>query len=420
MDQLYNSGYYTYRVLPDGTAEITAYAGEDEMLDIPSELDGKSVTGIGESVFSDRRCLKSVTIPGSVTRIGCGAFSRCTRLTSITLPGSVKEIDFKAFFPRAYNLILTVQKDSYAEQYCKQRRLKYRYSDAFPASEQDPDSSPRRPVYRPVVPSRARQLDDAKMKKIADMLISLFAPEMANQCGDYTFSELDDGTAEITKYSGNAETLEIPVKVNGRIVTSIGKHAFEGCSSLTSVTIPDGVTNIGEGAFYKCSGLDSVTIPKSVTSLCDSAFFGCSQLCSVTIPDGVTIIGRHLFFGCVSLPAVKIPEGVTSIGDGAFAGCSSLKSIKIPGKVTSIGGRAFLNCGGLTTVTVPEGVASIGSGAFGMCVNLASVTLPGSVTSIGEFAFINCAEDLTLTVPKDSYAEEYCREKGLKYRYSKK
>ena len=102
-------------------------------------------------------------------------------------------------------------------------------------------------------------------------------------------------------------------------VTSIGKYAFYGCSSLTSVTIPDGVTTIGSSAFEGCSALEKVTIPDGVTSIGDYAFSGCSSLTSVTIPDSVTSIGDYAFSGCSALKEVTIPDNVTSIGHSAFS-----------------------------------------------------------------------------------------------------
>ena len=103
-------------------------------------------------------------------------------------------------------------------------------------------------------------------------------------------------------------------------VTSIGGSAFEGCSSLTSITIPDGVTTINSYAFQLCSSLTSITIPSAVTSIGFHAFYGCSSLTSITIPDGVTSIGSSAFDGCSSLTSINIPDGVTSIGEYAFPG----------------------------------------------------------------------------------------------------
>ncbi len=136
----------------------------------------------------------------------------------------------------------------------------------------------------------------------------------------------------------------------GEGVTSIGKNAFEGCSSLASVTIGNSVTSIGGNAFSYCTGLASVNIPSSVTSIGSEAFYHCSGLTSVTIGSGVTSIGGNAFRDCTSLTSITIPNSVTSIGWSAFSGCSGLTSVTIPNSVTSIGADAFFNCTNCTDV----------------------------------------------------------------------
>ena len=146
------------------------------------------------------------------------------------------------------------------------------------------------------------------------------------------------------------------------------------------------MTSIGGSAFEGCSGLTSVTIPNSVTSIDEKVFAGCSGLTSVTIPNGVTSIGVSAFEGCSSLTSVTIPNGVTSIGGTAFAYCNGLTSVTIPNSVTSIGSGAFMNCLGLTSVTIGNSVTSIGTNAFGGCP-LKSIELPNSFTVIPDGLF---------------------------------
>ena len=140
-------------------------------------------------------------------------------------------------------------------------------------------------------------------------------------------------------------------------MTSIGDFAFDGCTSLTSVTIPDSVTSIGDNAFQDCTSLTSVTIPDSVTSIGDNAFQDCTSLTSVTISDSVTSIGDRVFQRCTSLTNVMIPDGVTSIGECAFDGCTELSSVTVPDSVVRIGNWAFDDCSSLSQITIPEGIS---------------------------------------------------------------
>ena len=190
------------------------------------------------------------------------------------------------------------------------------------------------------------------------------------------------------EYQGNvAIPKEVTYMNRTRKVTSIGDYAFDWCSGLTSVTIPNSVTSIGDYAFYYCSGLTSVTIPNSVTSIGRGAFDSCRGLTSITIPNSVTSIGSYAFDCCSGLTSITIGSGVTSIGDYTFYYCSGLTSVTIPNSVTSIGDWAFYYCSGLTSVTIPNSVTSIGESAFIYCSGLTSVTIPNSVTSIGNYAF---------------------------------
>ena len=181
-------------------------------------------------------------------------------------------------------------------------------------------------------------------------------------------------------------------------VIAIGDGAFSGCSSLTSVTIPESVTSIGDRAFIGCSSLTSVTIPKSVTSIGTLAFNDCSSLTSVVIPGNVTSWGFSVFARCSSLTSVVISEGVTSIGEAAFQYCSSLTSVAIPASVTLIGKSAFQYCSSLTSVHIPEGMTTIGDAAFGNC-SLRSVWIPASVTSIENYAFEGCSSLTSVLIP---------------------
>ena len=290
---------------------------------------GNGVTSIGSGAFYNCSGLTSVTIPDSVTSIGESAFYGCSGLTSVTIPDYVTSIGSGAFYNCSGLTSVTIGNSVTSIG-----------GSAFSGCSR---------IESLVVTTGNKKYHSA------------------NNC----IIETDTKTL-----IAGCKTSIIP---SDDSVTTIGNYAFSGCTSLTSVTIPDYVTSIGSGAFYNCSGLTSVTIGNGVTSIGGSAFSGCSNLTSVTIPNSVTSIGGSAFGGCSSLTSVTIPDSVTSIESYAFSGCSGLTSVTIPDSVTSIGSSAFYGCISLTSVTIPDSVTSIGSDAFSGCKSLTSIYYKGTI-----------------------------------------
>ena len=453
--------------LDDGTLEITKYVGNSATCVIPSEIDGKKVTGIGYNAFSSRAELTSITIPDGVTIIGNSAFSDCTSLETVTIPNSVTHI-----YPRAFYNCTSLKEVAIPASVTVIRDEAFGYY-------YDTDSS------------ETKKADGFKINYVNNTQGHWYAIKNGFTDGAcFVVNELGDGTVEITGYAGNSATCVIPDEIHGKKVTRIGENAFRDRTELTSVTIPDSVKYIFDRAFSNCTSLETVTIPNSVTDIYSRAFYNCTSLKEVTIPASVTDIGDEAFgyyryedtweskkvdgfkinyvkntyghyyatengfsdeaclltnelndgtleiskyVGNSATSATYVIPGeingkkVTQIGDSAFTVCTSLTSVTIPDGVTSIDEAAFWGCTSLTSVTIPDSVTSIKSKAFFKCTSLKSVTIPASVTNIGDYALgyyeiyntDSCewemykVEGFKINYVKDTYGHMYALKNGF-------
>ena len=396
-----NQEKLTSITIPNSVTSIGSYAFSScsglTSIDIPN-----SVTSIGDYAFYGCTGLTSITIPNSVTSIGNGAFYGCTGLTLIDIPNSVTSIGGKAF----YNCIGLTLID---------------------------------------IPNSVTSIGNSAFCS-CEGLTSIEIPNSVTSIGDSTFIycsgltsiTIGNSVTSIGKrafyYCSSLSSIEIP-----NSVTSIGDYAFSGCTSLpvidniryadtylvdvvdktlSSYTIKDGTRWIGTFAFQDCTGLTSVTIPNSVTSIGDRAFWYCTGLTSVTIPNSISSIGEWTFGGCTSLTSVfwnakncnacnfgnqvesfTFGDNVEVIPAFLCANMEKLTSITIPKSVTYLGEGAFKNCTNISSVTIHDGLDSIRNSTFMWC-SLTSFTIPNSVTYIGEKAFYGTILT-SITIPQN-------------------
>ena len=358
-------------------------------IDIP-----EGITEIGYATFGYAENLATVNIPTSVTRIGDFAFQNCG-FTSMNVPATVKELGESAFSTCRSLENVTVPAETVSKKafyFCDALKSVTLTDDVKTIGEEAFREC--RSLESIEIPSSVTELGTCAFKncfalKTAVIKGGTVKGSLVTEATFYNCNALetlvisDNATLDASfKAAYSKSTLKTVEIGKGEI----GDSAFNGCTSLTNVTLGDGVTKIGTNAFIRCTQISSITIGSRVSSIGKNAFNGCTALTNANIGSGA--IGANAFQDCSRLANVTLGDGVTSIGANAFLRCEALTSMNIGSSVKTIESYAFSGCSALEEVTISA--AQIGNQAFRSANALKKVTLGDGVENIPAGAFSSC------------------------------
>ena len=409
--------------IPDSVTNIGNSAFSD-CAELSEVVFGNGVSTIGQSAFYSCIELKNIVVPDSVTSIGDDAFSGCAELTTVSIGKGVTSIGSSAFYGCSGLINLTFAEDIKLKSIGD---LAFAYCTELSGVE---------------IPKNVTKIGDKAFRDC----VGLMSVSVAD--GNFAYRAEGNCLIKLATKSIVLGCQNSVIPTDGS-VSAIGAYAFQGCSGLTSISIPKSVNSIGDSAFSGCIGLESVyiedlaawcgisfrnvtanplgyahdlylngelidviSIPEGTKRISKYAFYGCSGLSGVNITDlsawckisfgdyhaNPLYYAHDLYIGGEPVTELVVPDGITGILSYAFAGCTGITNVSIPESVTIIDTHAFYGCSGLKNVEMPKNLLTIGSASFYDCTDLLSINIPKSVVNIGYEAFFNCPKLENITV----------------------
>lgn len=272
------NGDFTYCLLNDGTAVITAYKGKSTVLNIPEQIDSHTVVGIENKTFYESK-ITELIFPDTLEAVGNFAAMYCTELEKVTFGENIKIIGVSAFESRGNN-------------------------------SNETGSGKLKEIVFKNAPETIRQ----KAFQFADKLEEIVIPNGVKTIENWAFAKC---------YSANKIII-------GDGLEFIGDHAFLKCKNAKEVVIPGSCKTIEASAFYQCIGIEKLTLANGIETIGKGAFEECSSLKSVTIPESVKTIEKYVFYNCTALEECEISNPET-IANDVFTNDKNVKIITTDG-----------------------------------------------------------------------------------------
>lgn len=404
-----------YETIDDATVEVIPkgdYNGNSDYcigdIVIPESITAGNkqytVSGIGQSAFSNCHLLTSIELPATITSIGKNAFANCESIKSILVPDGVAVIDSSTFLGckelktiKLGKNVSTIKSGAFKD--CGVDTLVM--NNSLPPSLTGITFISKKLVFVPRSsgPSyRETKLwnDNIIIEEDEDLIIiNVDEPgTLLSKASDIT------NPATIGKLKLTGELVKNDWEMLRQRFTSlyyvdlselsnaeIPQDQFNGKYFLLDIKLPSNLERFGNNAFAGCTRIQEIAFENNV-SIGSSAFKGCTRLKYIPSEKIVGVLGTSAFEGCDALEQFSASNELTEISSKAFLGCKNLSNLKLTESIVTIGINAFNGCVSLSSVPFCEGLKTIGSSAFRNCNSLTEVILPSTLTSIGDQCFL--------------------------------
>lgn len=345
---------------------MEAFSGCSKIAELIFEEGGTAPLTIGNNAFYGCRALTSVTLPKRTASIGDEVFYNCSLLTEIKLNEGLKEIGDKAFYYcsalKEITIPSTVEKIEMYEakennvSITRMRLFDYcsKLENIYVTEGNDKFASINGVLYGK---TDGVVTDLYVCPKLYEGVVDL--PKTINKIWSRAFYQVV-GATELKFSEGIVGDLEI------------GSEVFYGCTTLTKISLPNGLKSIGKNMFQNCSSIEEIVIPNTVESIGENAFNGCKSLASIIFEEGGT--------APLVLEDGRVDSNqYQSTYYGVFVGCPALKKLVLPARTEHIGDYAF-------TINRYDNESTNPTASSTFC-GIEEIVIPKNVTYIGKYAF---------------------------------
>lgn len=333
-----------------------------EVVEYDSDGDGTAderyvVTAVASEAFGrnggSNHPLVSIKIPKTVSSIGIHAFRDCDKLQTVV-------IEARGYNPSTKEDYTAEIRFSNAEFYSCGELLSVDMSKSNVTQVGDHCFTSCSKLHTVLFSSNIKKITAPFSGCSA--LTTISSLESLESLGNFYGTRI---TGDLKLYSiqsigTNAfrDTCVTSVDFSGAPITSLPERAFENCTTVTSVVLPEGLKSVGYWAFKGASSLSNMNIPRGIERLEDSAFWGPTFSGDIVL-DNLEYMGPHAFRG-TQITSLVIKGTLTSLNtDAAFFGCTQLEYMVLPDTVTTSGANTFTNCNKLKYIVCSDNYTNI-------------------------------------------------------------